>query len=134
MVRRTVENTPDGRQLNAVDNFDSLRMGEGAVDAEVDAANRFQYVLVVLEDGSGCTWRRPSKVCKVQGIVEEFVRMCATFGSPTTRVSDNATHFRNRVVRKKAKTLDVEHRVSVANSAWTNGSVKRVMREVIQWA
>ena len=60
-----------------------------------------------------------------------FVGWCATFGPPTTWVSDNATHFRNRVVRKLAKALGVEHRFSVANSAWTNGTVERMMGEVI---
>ena len=53
------------------------------------------------------------------------------FGPPSTWMSDNATHFRNRVVRKLVKALGVEHRFSVANSAWTNGTVQRMMREVI---
>ena len=46
-------------------------------------------------------------------------------------MSDNATHFGNRVVRKLAKALGVEHRFLVANNAWTNGIVERMMREVI---
>ena len=46
----------------------------------------------------------------------------------------NATHSRNRVVRKLAKALGVDHRFSVANSAWTNGTVERMMREVIHGA
>ena len=46
-------------------------------------------------------------------------------------VSDNATHFRNRVVRKLENALGVEHRFSVVNSAWTNGTVERMMREAI---
>ena len=49
-------------------------------------------------------------------------------------MSDNATHFRNRVVRKLAKSLGFEHRFSLANSAWTNGAVERIMREVIHGA
>ena len=49
-------------------------------------------------------------------------------------VSDNATHFRNRVVRKLENALGVEHRFSVVNSAWTNGTVERMMRKVIHGA
>ena len=49
-------------------------------------------------------------------------------------MSDNATHFRYRVVRKLAKALGVEHRFSVANSAWIYGNVERMMREVIHGA
>ena len=49
-------------------------------------------------------------------------------------MSDNATHFRNRVVRKAAAALRVKHRFVVANSAWTTGTVERMMREVIATA
>ena len=80
-------------------------------------------MLVILEDVSGYTWLRPSRACTANGTVEELVRWCATFGPPTTWVSDNATHFHNRVVRK----LGVDHRFSVANSAWTNGTVERMI-------
>ena len=81
----------------------------------------FEYVLVILEDVSGYTWLRPSRACTANGTVEELVGWCATFGPPITWVSDNATHFRNRTVRRIAKALGVEHRFSVANSAWTTG-------------
>ena len=49
-------------------------------------------------------------------------------------MSDNATLSRNRVVRKLAKALGAEHWFSVANSAWTNGTVERMMRQVIHGA
>ena len=49
-------------------------------------------------------------------------------------MSDNATHFRNGVVRKLVKSLDVEHQFSVGNSARTNGTAKRMMREVVHGA
>ena len=93
-----------------------------------------RYVLVTLEDVSGYTWLRPSRACTANSIVEELVRSCATFGLPPTWVSDNAPHFRNRVVNKPAKSLGVEHRFPVANSAWTNGTVERMIREVTHGA
>ena len=109
-------------------------MAKSAVDVGVDAADGFQYVLVILEDLSGYTWLRPSRAWTANGTVEELVRWCVTCGPPTTWVSDNATHFRNCVVRKLAKSLGVEHRFSVTNIAWTNGTVERMMREVIHGA
>ena len=109
--------------------FGFLYLGESAVDAGIDAGDGFQYVLVILEDVSGYTWLRPSRACTANGTVEELVGWCATFGPPITWVSDNATHFRNCVVRKLVKALGVDHRFSVANSAWTNGTVERMMRE-----
>ena len=46
-------------------------------------------------------------------------------------MSAKATHFRNRVVRKLAKPLGVDHQFSVANSALTNGTVERMIPEYI---
>ena len=101
------------------------------MDASINASDRFQYVLVIREDVSGCTWLRP---CTTKDTVEELVRWCATFRPPATWVSDHATLFRNHVVCKLSKALGVEHRFSVANSAWTNGTVEHMMREVIHGA
>ena len=42
--------------------------------------------------------------------------------------------FRIRVVPKLVKALSVEHRFSVANSAWTNGTVERMMRKGVHGA
>ena len=36
--------------------FDFLHVEEHAVDAGINAADVFQYVLVILEDVSGYTW------------------------------------------------------------------------------
>ena len=134
IVPRTLKETLHGREPNAVVHFDLLYTGESAVDVGVGAADRFQYDLVILEDVTRYTWLRPSRACTANGTMEELVRWCATFGPPTKWVSDNATYFRNRVVRKMAKSLGVEHRLSVANSAWTNGTVEGMMGEVIHGA
>ena len=128
LVPRTLEDIPRGREPNAVVHFDFLYMGRSAVNVGVAAADGFQYVLVILEDVSGYTWLRPSRACTANGTVEELARWCAAIGPSTTWLSDNATHFHNRVVRKLAKSLGVKHRFSVANSAWTNGTVKGMLR------
>ena len=128
---RTLEETPHGREPNEVVHFDNLYMRESVVDAGVDAADGFQHVLVILQDLSGHTYLRLSRASTAKGTVEERLRWCATFGLITMLVSDIAAHFRNRVVRKLAKALSVGHRFSVANSAWTNGTVERMMREAI---
>ena len=44
LVPRTLEETPQGREPNAVVHFDYLYMGESAVDAGIDAADGFQSV------------------------------------------------------------------------------------------
>lgn len=125
---------PHGRNPNAVVRFDYLYMGVNAVDVGVDAADGFQCVLVIFEGVSGNIWLRPSRACTANGTVEELLQWCATIGPPSTWVSDNATHFRNRVMRKPAKALGVDRWFSVANSPWINGTVQNMMREVIRGA
>ena len=49
-------------------------MGESTVDVGVDAADGFQYVLVILEDVSGYTWLRPSRACTANCTVLLLVR------------------------------------------------------------
>ena len=60
LVPRSLEDTPHGREPNAVVHFGFLYMGESAVDVGVDPADGFQHVLVMVEDVSGYTWLRPS--------------------------------------------------------------------------
>ena len=101
--------------------FDFLHLGRSEVAEDVDSRDGYAYVLVIMEDLSGYTWLRPAKACTANFTAQELVTWCSAFGPPTTWVSDNGTHFRNRVIRKIAKALKVTHRFSVANSAWTNG-------------
>lgn len=49
-----------------------------------------------------------------------------------TWVSDNAAHFTNRVLRKVTAALRIHCHFSVADSARTNGTVKRMMHEVLR--
>ena len=44
LVPRVVDETPHGREPNAVVHFDFLYMAESALNVGVDAADRFQYV------------------------------------------------------------------------------------------
>ena len=114
--------------------FDFLYLGESEVAEGVDLRDGFVYVLVLMDDLSGYVWLRPAKSCTANFVANELVSWCSTFGVLETWVSDNAQHFKDRVLRKAAKKLRVEHRFSVAISAWTNGTVERMMREILRTA
>lgn len=58
-----------------------------------------------------------------------LLQWCVTFRSPEVSVSDNATLFRNRELCNVAAALAINHRFSY--SAWTNGTIERMMREVL---
>ena len=57
---------------------------------------------------------------------------CKTLGVPEVRVSDIASHFKNGVMKMLEGALGVEHRFAVVNSLWSNGTCKRMMREVVR--
>ena len=134
LVPRPLEDTVHGSKVGEVVHFDFLYLGESLVEEGVDTRDGFAYVLVIVEDVSGYAWLRPARACAANFVAGELVEWCSVFGSPKTWVSDNATHFKNRVLRKVARQLGITHRFSVANSAWTNGTVERMMREVLRVA
>ena len=47
-------------------------------------------------------------------------------------MSDTASHFKNHVTAALEKSLGVDRRFSVASSPWSNGTCKRMMREVVR--
>ena len=101
LVPRTLEETRHGREPNVVGHVDFLYIGESAVEAGIETADGFHYVLVILEDVSGYTWLRPSRACE-----RHHRRACALVcrvWAATAWVDDNTIHFRNRSVRMLAK-------------------------------
>ena len=50
-------------------------------------------------------------------------------GVPEVWVSDTASHFKNRVMKTLEGALRVEHRFTVANLPWSNGTCERMMRD-----
>ena len=63
LVPHMLEATPHRRERNAVVHFKFFYVGEGAVENVIDAADVFEYVLVILEHVGGYTWLRPSRAC-----------------------------------------------------------------------
>lgn len=103
----------------------------------VDSCDGFVYMVVTLEDLTlrDCVSWRPTKACKTNFLAKKLVDGCSTLGDPASRIDNNAQHFKYRVLQKTAWALRVEHRrFGIANNAWTNGTKKRIRREVIRSA
>lgn len=111
--------------------FHFLHIGHSEDASAVDAQEGYKYVLVVEDDFSGFVRLAPAKQCTSIFTAGELVRWCATFGKLSVSVSDNATHFKDRLLRKVAKELGIRHHFTVVESAWANGTVERAMCEVI---
>ena len=82
------------------------------------------------EDITGFVMLETSAVANATHAAESLQRWCTTLGVPSVLVSDTASHFKNKVLRKLADGLGVNHQFSVSNSPWTNGTVGSMMKEV----
>ena len=51
---------------------------------------------------------------------------------PRVWVSDAANHFKNRALRLMAEHLATDGRFSVANTAWTSGTIERIMLKIVK--
>ena len=121
-IPRPLGRTLQAEAPNQVLHFDFYYVGE--------ATNDWKYVLV-LKDGLshfvdlvGCT------TTSAEVVVEALLGWFKRFGIVPTWVSDQPTHFRNKVVSSMAKKLKSSHHFVTAYCPWANGSVERVMREL----
>ena len=74
----------------------------------------------------------PAEGCTDEGTAKHLLNWCKTMGVPRVRVSDTATHFKNRVTAHLSDALKVDHRFAVAYTPWSNGTCERMVREVVR--
>ena len=55
----------------------------------------------------------------------------ADFGVPLYLVSDGGPHFKNTLMEALANELQFSHHITLAHSAWANGSVERLNRSML---
>ncbi|CAN0274200.1 unnamed protein product, partial [Scytosiphon promiscuus] len=116
--------TTHGTEVNSCLHFDFLYIGTDDDDTK--------YILVLKEDITGFVMLEPASAADAANAAAGLQRWCTTLGVPSVLVSDTATHFKNHLLAKFTTLLGVDHRFTVANSPWTNGTVENVMKEVLR--
>lgn len=112
-----------GNQPNQVIHFDYLYMGRGT--------DNLKYVFVIRDDLSSYICLCPSEHANAESTANELSRWIRTFAAMSTRVSDQASHFKNMVLTKLAPDYNIRHSFTVAYSTWVNGTVEICMRPVL---
>ena len=56
----------------------------------------FRYILVIMDNLSIFVSLKPAKACTAEVTAKHLLNWCKTIGVPRVRVSDTATHFKNR--------------------------------------
>ena len=64
--------------------------------------------------------------------VDALMKWAKRFGMPRVWISDQGSHFKNKVMAALAHKLKVNHDFSLAYCPWRNGSVERMNRDILQ--
>ena len=89
------------------------------------------YALVLKDDLSGYCWSALTASANSEHAASILSRWKRTFTAPNYWVSDQRPHFVNEVMKALAATYNFSHRPTVAYSPWSNSTVERLMREVL---
>lgn len=126
LIPRPLAHALHGSRPNEVLHFDFLYMGPGQ--------DNNHYVLIVKDDLSAYTWLFPTVDCNAEAAAESISSWVAAFGAPEWFVSDQGTHFKNRLMTMICRELRTKHHFTTAYSPWSNGTVERVCREILRVA
>ncbi|POM68501.1 Chromodomain containing hypothetical protein putative [Phytophthora palmivora] len=109
---------------NEVIHWDYLYMGKSDSDLE--------YVLVIKDDASKFVWLMPTDAATADNTFECLMTWFASFGVVRWWVSDQGTHFKNKVIEGLQHALGAHHHFTTARCPWANGTVEVVNREVLR--
>ena len=133
MIPRPLAEALHGTQPNTVLHFDFLKMAHLTPKFKADpSTHSFEYLLVLKDDFSSYVDLIPTVSCTSPDVVNALLAWYARFGGiPGTWVTDQGSHFVNRIVKELSSRLHVEHHFTVAYTPWANGTVERVNRDVL---
>ena len=124
IIPRPLAHALHGANPNEVVDLDLLYMGISS-DGKT-------FVLIVRDDLSSYTWLFPAEGATSEAAAEALTTWIASFGATEWLVSDQGSHFKNKLVRELAEELHSRHHFTTAYSPWANGSVERVCRELLR--
>jgi transposase InsO family protein len=111
---------------NEVIHFDYLY-----IDLSVDDV---KYVLIVKDDYSNYVWLKQYKNADAYSTAAVLIEWFAAFNVAQQWVSDQGSHFKNKVMTDRQKQLGTNHRFTTAYSPWANGTVEAVSKQTIRAA
>ena len=122
-IPRPLGCTIKGTAPSQVVHFDFLK---------IDSSTENEY-LVVLKDGFSQyvkLYATPS--ADAMAAATSLLDWVSSYGTPQILVSDQGTHFKNRLVAELTRILGIKHKFVHAYMPWANGSIERMNREVLK--
>jgi transposase InsO family protein len=129
LIPRPWGRTMVSTKFNQIVHFDYLY-----IDKSLKSRHLFEYVLVLKDDFTGFVELIPCEHADHINIVTALQAWQSRFGKIGTLVSDQGSHFCNLMMSEYAKRcfpLPIDHHFTIAYTPWSNGTVERVMRDII---
>ncbi len=120
-VPRPLGNLSVGEFPNDLIHFDYLYLDEG----------RYSYLLLIKDDFTGYCMLHRARAADADTTAEGLAAWISLFGVPKMFHSDTGSHFKNKTMRALSNALGVDHSFAVAYSPWSNGTVERLCRSVL---
>ena len=91
-----------------------------------------KYLVIIRDDLSSYIWLWPTEDTTTASAAEVLCVWIGVFGAMHWLVSDQGSHFKNRLISEFSDELQTKHHLMTAYSPCANGSVERIFREVIR--
>jgi hypothetical protein len=87
------------------------------------------YILIIRDDISGFTRVRHCEHADSTAVATHLLEWIADFGIPKIQVSDQGSHFKNKVITEINKQLKSQHHFTTAYSPFANGSIEIIVKD-----
>jgi transposase InsO family protein len=63
-------------------------------------------------------------------VADALVQWVSRFSMPLLHISDQGSHFKEKVIKEFNRILQINHHVTTAYSPWANGTVEKVNHDI----
>ena len=124
VIPRPLAQALHGEKPNEVIHMDFLYMGP--------STDQKRYLLLIRDDHSSFVWLWPTEACTSEEAGSALIHWVGSFGGIQWLVSDQGSHFKNRLILELSSELRIKHHFTTAYSPWPNGTIERICKEVLR--
>jgi hypothetical protein len=89
------------------------------------------YILILRDDLSGFTRLRHCESANAETVAVHLLQWMSDFGVPKIQVSDQGSHFKNKVIAEINRQLRSHHHFTTAYSPFANGSIEIIVKDFL---
>ena len=124
---------PYGQTLNGQQPGEALHMDYCSMLKLGETSNcRFKGILVAKDGLSGFLLLNNVEKYDAETTEACAIQWASIFGVPLYFISDGGSHFNNKIVIALMKRFKTLHHIVTAYAPWANGTIERVMREIVK--